>query len=74
MYRRPGCLSGLLQLFFLNAGHGWAQRHMGFGRGGCGGCGCGFLLLILFIVLFFSIVFGTNWSDIRLMLPHLLMM
>lgn len=74
MDRRPGCLSGLLQLFFLNAGHDWAQRNFGFGRGGCSGCGCGFLLLIIFVVIFFSILFGTSWFDVRLMAPTLFMM
>lgn len=74
MDRRPGCLSGLLQLFFLNAGHDWVQRTFGFGRGGCSGCGCGFLLLIIFVVIFFSILFGTSWFDVRLMAPTLFMM
>ncbi len=73
MDRRPGCLTGLLELFFLRSGYDWAQRNMGFGRGGCFGCGCGFLLLIIFIVLFFSILFGTSWTDFRLMVPTLFM-
>jgi hypothetical protein len=69
MDERPGCLGGLLQLLFLNIGHDWLQRNLGFGRGGCSGCGCGCLLLIIFAVLFFSILFGTSWFDIRLMAP-----
>jgi hypothetical protein len=71
---RPGCLGGLLRLFFLQTGYDWAQRNIGFGRGGCSGCGCGFLLLIIFIVLFFSILFGTSWNEFRLMVPAVLMM
>ena len=75
MYRhyRPGCLTGLLELFFLGAGHRWAQRNWGFGRGGCGGCGCGLLLLIIFVFLLFSIVFGTNWSHAQIILPQLML-
>ncbi len=74
MNRRPGCLTGLLEMFFLRTGYDWAQRNFGFRRGGCFGCGCGFLLLIIFIVLFFSILFGTNWGDFRLMVPTIMMM
>lgn len=50
------------------------QRNVGFGRGGCSGCGCGFLLLMIFVVLFFSILFGTSWTDFRLMAPVLMVM
>ena len=73
MDRRPGCLGGLLQLFLLDRGYGWLQRNVGFGRGGCSGCGCGFILLIIFIVLFFSIIFGTSWTEFRLFAPILFM-
>jgi len=72
MDRRPGCLTGLLELFFLRSGYDWAQRTFGFGRGGCGGCGCGFLLLIVFIILLFSIVFGTDWFQFRLLVPAMM--
>ena len=70
---RPGCLGGLLRLFFLRAGFDWLQDRVGYGRGGCMGCGCGTVLLFLFIILFFSILFGTDWFDLRLMLPALVM-
>ena len=70
---RPGCLSGLFKLFFLRAGYDWAQRNVGYGRGGCFGCGCGTILLILFVVFFLSILFGTNWFDLVQTLPALLM-
>lgn len=72
MDRRPGCLGGLLQLFLLDRVFDWLQKNVGFGRGGCGGCGCGFILLIIFIVLFFSIIFGTNWTEFRLLVPALM--
>lgn len=72
--RNPGCLTGLLELFFLRSGYDWAQRNFGFGRGSCFGCGCGFILLIIFLVLFFSIIFGTNWTDFRLLAPSLTML
>lgn len=68
---RPGCLSGLLKLFFLRAGYDWAQRNVGYGRGGCFGCGCGTILLILFVVFFLSILFGTDWFDLVQTLPAL---
>jgi hypothetical protein len=62
---RPGCLSGLLKLFFLRTGYDWMQRRVGYGRGGCMGCGCGTLLLIIGAVILFSILFGTEWTDFR---------
>ncbi len=74
MDRRPGCLMGLLELFFLRSGYNWAQRNVGFGRGGCGGCGCGLLLMIIFVFLLFSILFGTNWTHLTQMIPTIMMM
>jgi hypothetical protein len=74
MDNRPGCFSGLLKLFFLRAGYDWAQRNVGYKRGGCTGCGCGTILLIVFVILFFSIVFGTAWTDFRFFVPQLWMM
>lgn len=60
---RPGCLSGLLKLFALNWVYSWLQRNAGFGRGGCGGTGCGIILLVIASIFFCSIIFGTNWFD-----------
>jgi hypothetical protein len=74
MDNRPGCLSGLLKLFLLKLGFGWAQRNVGYGRGGCMGCGCGTILLIIFIILFFQVIFGTNWFDLVYSLPAWLAM
>jgi hypothetical protein len=65
MRDRQGCLSGLLELAFLNWIFDWLQDRFGFGRGvSCTGCGCGLILLILFIILAFSIVTGTDWTHI----------
>jgi hypothetical protein len=65
MERRQGCLSGLLQLAFLNWIFDWLQDRFGFGRGvSCAGCGCGFLLLVLFVILAFSVITGTDWTQI----------
>ncbi len=64
MHDRPGCLSGLLKLFFADAIFDFAQRKFGFGRGGCCGCGCGFILLIFSCIITASIIFGTNWFKI----------
>ena len=61
MDRRPGCLGGLFRLFLLDTLFNWLQRTIGFGRGGCGGCGCGFILVIIFLILLFSILFNTDW-------------
>jgi len=60
--RQPGCLSGLLKLFLLDRLFDWLQERFGFGRGfSCGGCGCGFILLIISIALICQVVLGTDW-------------
>ncbi len=65
MNERPGCLSGLLKLFLLDALFDWLQNRFGFGRGlSCGGCGCGFILLIVFLVFACSILTNTNWGHL----------
>jgi hypothetical protein len=61
MNDRPGCLMGFLKLTFLNWIFEWLQKRFGFGQGGCMGCGCGMILLVIFILIFFSIIFGTDW-------------
>jgi hypothetical protein len=62
---RPGCLSGLLKLLLLNWLFDWLQERFGFGRGvSCGGCGCGVILLILFVILACSVITGTNWLEL----------
>jgi hypothetical protein len=63
MRGRPGCLSGILKLAFLDFIFDFMQKRFGFGRGvSCTGCGCGFILLIIFLVLVFSTVTGTDWT------------
>lgn len=59
---RPGCLSGLLKLFFLRTIYNWLQRNVGFGRG-CFGTGCGIIFFAVAALFFCSIIFGTNWFD-----------
>jgi hypothetical protein len=61
MNNRPGCLSGLLKLFLIDAIFDFFQQKFGYGRGGCCGCGCGTLLLILSCLLTISVLFGTDW-------------
>ena len=64
MNDRPGCLSGLLKLTFLNIIFDFLQDRFGFGRGlSCTGCGCGFILLILFVAFSCSVITGTNWLE-----------
>ncbi len=59
--RRPGCLSGLMKLFFLDRIYDWSQRRFGYKSGGCMGCGCGTILFFIFIYFLFRILFGTEW-------------
>lgn len=60
---RPGCLTGLLELFLLDKLFDWLQRRFGFGRGcSCTGIGCGFILLIVFIVLACGTFFNIDWT------------
>ena len=59
--RRSGCLSGLFKLFLLDKVFDWMQERFGYKSGSCMGCGCGFILMILFIWIAASIIFGTNW-------------
>lgn len=59
--RRSGCLSGLLKLFLLDKLFDWLQERFGYKSGSCMGCGCGLILMIIFIMLAASIIFGTDW-------------
>lgn len=59
--RQPGCLSGFLKLFLLDKAYKWMQERFGYKQGGCMGCGCGFILMVVFIMLVISIIFGTDW-------------
>jgi predicted PurR-regulated permease PerM len=60
---RPGCLAGLLELFLLDKLFDWLQRRFGFGRGcSCTGVGCGFILLILFIVFACGTLNNVDWT------------
>jgi hypothetical protein len=64
MRDRPGCLSGLLKLTFLNWIFDWLQEKFGFGRGvSCTGCGCGLILLLIFLALSCSVMTGTDWTQ-----------
>lgn len=69
MDQRPGCLGGLFRFFLLDTLFKWLQRNVGFGRGGCGGCGCGFILLIIFIIVALSILFNTDWFRLFSTIP-----
>jgi hypothetical protein len=64
MNNRRGCLSGLLELFLLDKVFDWLQGRFGTGRGGCAGCGCGLILMIIFVLLAFSVLFNTNWTHL----------
>jgi hypothetical protein len=61
MRDRQGCLEGLLELLLLNVVFDWLQDNLGFGRGGCSGCGCGVILLLIFTLLACRVIFNTDW-------------
>lgn len=62
MQERPGCLSGLFKLAFINWIFDFMQERFGFGKGlSCSGCGCGMILFILFLYFTCSTLFGTDW-------------
>ncbi len=57
------CLSGLLQLFLVKKIYDWGQQKFGYGNG-IFGCGCGCLLVILFVGFVLSILFNTNFLKV----------
>jgi len=59
--RRQGCLAGLLKLFLLDKVFDWLQERFGYKSGSCMGCGCGVVMLVIFIMIATSIIFGTDW-------------
>ncbi len=67
MHNRPGCISGLIKLFFLDWIFDALQGRFGFGKGcSCSGCGCGLILLLIFLILLVSIITGTDWTHLGL--------
>ncbi len=67
--QNQGCLEGLFELFMLNTVFDWLQDNLGFGRGfSCVGCGCGLVMLIVFIFLACGIIFNTDWTRLTLSL------
>jgi hypothetical protein len=61
MRDRQGCLAGLFELFMLNRLFDWLQQRFGFQRGGCMGCGCGMILMFVFIIVACGIFGNTDW-------------
>lgn len=61
MDERPGCLVGLLKLTLLKWVYEFFQNTFGWKSGSCTGCGCGFLIFIVFLILVLSILFSTDW-------------
>jgi hypothetical protein len=64
MNDRPGCLGGLLRIAIIGAVYTWLQENLGFHKGGCGGVGCGVILVILLLVLVCGTCTGTNWFHV----------
>jgi hypothetical protein len=57
--RRGGCLGTLLQLLLLGWLFDWLQDNFGWGRErSCFGCGCGFVILLVFIYLVLATLSG----------------
>ena len=63
---RPGCLGGLLRLALLRWVFDGLQKLFGFRSKSCFGCGCGLILLVLFVMIALSIIFNTDWSRLVL--------
>ena len=61
MDERPGCLMGIFKLSILRWLYDWLQKTFGFKSNSCLGCGCGFIILIVFAVLTLSVIFSTDW-------------
>ncbi len=61
---RPGCLSGILQIFLANKIYQWSQEKFGSKRGGCCGCLVGVILFIVFVLFVLRVVFNVNWTSI----------
>jgi hypothetical protein len=69
MNNRPGCLSGLLKLALLGWLFDWLQDNFGIGRRlSCSGCGCGLILLIIFLILACNVLVSTDWFHAMLRL------
>lgn len=63
--RQGGCLTGLFKLLMLDVVFDWLQKRFSFRRGAsCSGCGCGFILLIIFVALTCQVLFDTNWLQL----------
>ncbi len=72
MRDRPGCLTGLLELTFLNWIFDALQDRFGFGKGcSCSGLGCGVILLLVFLLMACSILGGTDWGHLGFSLQGL---
>ncbi len=61
MQKKQGCLAGIGEIFLLRWLFDWLQQKFGYRSGTCMGCGCGVILAIFFVIILFSIVFGTDW-------------
>ena len=62
MKNRQGCLASLLELFLLDKLFNWLEQRFGIGRGcSCSGVGCGFVILVVAILLACSVITRTNW-------------
>lgn len=59
--RPQGCLAGMGEIFLFGWLFRWLQRVFGYRSGNRMGCGCGTILMIVFIMIIISIVFHTNW-------------
>ncbi|MGD0709033.1 MAG: hypothetical protein ABSA51_11355 [Anaerolineaceae bacterium] len=66
--RRPGCLGGCGEFLLFGWLFNWLQSAFGYRSGSCMGCGCGFILMIIFLMILMSILFGTDWGRL-VMIP-----
>lgn len=57
--RQPGCPAGLMKLLMLSWLFDWLQRRFGVRRRtSCSGCGCSFIVLLIFVALFVLMISG----------------
>lgn len=69
MDRNDGCLFGLGKLFLVGWIFDWLQKTFGYKSGSCMGCGCGTILMIIFIIIVLNIIFGTDWFHLLQVIP-----
>lgn len=61
---RRGCFGFLFQWYILSKVTDWFQRMFGFKSGNCFGCGCGCAIMVISVMIFLSLLFGTDFTKL----------